>query len=83
MAKRKVRVDLRIRHFGQEYRLVVDRKAHSQMQRHCDRCDLRGCGLCFWDDEKRIDPDSMTANLFCQDVSEYGRWFGYFKRVKR
>lgn len=81
MSKRKVRVNLQIEFYGNYYRLVIDRKATSQMQKHCDKCDVKGLGLCFWDDQRNINPDSMTANLFCQDMN-YSRWVGYWKKVK-
>jgi hypothetical protein len=80
--QRKVRVNLQIELFGERYRLVVDRNAKSQSQKHCDKCALRGRGVCYWDNEKGIDDEkSITANLFCQDTSEYGRWFGYWSRM--
>lgn len=80
MSKRKVIVNLRIEFCGNHYKLVIDRKATSQTQKHCDKCDIKGLGLCFWDDERNINPNSMTANMFCQDISGYRRWFGYWKR---
>lgn len=58
MRKRKVRVNLQIEYFGQRYKLVIDRKAIDQKQEHCNKCDLKGTGLCFWDDQKNIHEDS-------------------------
>ena len=81
MKKRTVRANLQIELFGIRYRLVIDRKAKCQLKKHCDKCDLRGSGICYWDDDKGINSEkSITANLFCQDVSGYARWIGYWKR---
>jgi hypothetical protein len=83
MKTRTVRVNLQIELDGIHYRLVIDRKATSQLQKHCDKCDLQGTGLCYWDDEGCINSEkSITANLFCQDGTGYGRWVGYWKEVR-
>ena len=82
MKTRIVRVNLQIELFGKRYRIVLDRKATSQLQKHCDKCDLQGTGLCYWDDERGINSEkSITANLFCQDPTGYERWVGYWKRI--
>lgn len=83
MKTRTVRVNLQIEHYGRHYRLVIDRKAKSQLQKHCDKCDLQGTGLCYWDDERGVNSEkSITANLFCKDCTGYGRWVGYWKEVR-
>jgi hypothetical protein len=61
------------------YRMLID----AEMQKHCDKCDLRGSGICYWDDERGINSEkSITANLFCQDGTGYERWVGYWKKVR-
>lgn len=83
MKKRIVRVNLQIELYGKHYRLVIDRKATRQLQTHCEKCDLQQTGLCYWDDERGINPEkSITANLFCENCTGYARWVGYWKEVR-
>ena len=81
--KRKIMLKLYLEHLGYGYRLVL-RKKMVQGAHECDKCEIKGLGLCFHDadNDRRIDAGSMTANLFCQDY-DYGRWQGYWKRVKK
>jgi len=81
MKQRIVKVNLQIELYGKYYRLVIDRTAKSQLRKHCDKCDLQGSGICYWDDKTGIKGKSITANIFCQDPTEYGRWVGYWKQV--
>ena len=74
MKTRTVRVNLQIELDGIHYRLVIDRKATSQLQKHCDKCDLQGTGLCYWDDERGINSEkSITANPVLSG------WYGIWK----
>ena len=84
MKKRTVRVNLQIELDGIHYRLVIDRKAARQLQKHCDKCDLQGTGICYWDDERGINSEkSITANPFCQDGTGYERWVGDWKEGRQ